>query len=220
MRYDDLLPERELNLAAFLFPAAWGPKDLAWLDIEGVKVKAPESWSQQTRTKAFMVGIGRFVEDGFLVHIYTGKEEYVMNAVKTVAHDRTLVYYATRDYDRMVLEGKWTQFRRSMSDRPGDWPNVGDGWFWQNLRDITTYQRMTWDRLRSIRSPDVESKAVPEIWTVNPDLVILHNVRDVIELAVLDSRAGNLLIPKPLYSGNYYQALEILQGYEIFNGPM
>jgi hypothetical protein len=100
----------------------------------------------------------------------------------------TLYYAATRQFDEMVLKGRFTNARRAHLPRPGPWPHwpiLGD-FEWVNLGPIPKL---------SSRPDDILSKDVPTAWAKGDRAsVIQHLGYDLKELrqAMNDREYGRL----------------------------
>jgi len=212
MRYLNLIDERQINQILFRFPLPGAtPNSLVWLDIECEKVPAGPSWPYKTRTKTIMVGLSYFEEDALIVEIITGNERQIMDYLNEALEGKRIVYTATRSYDRLVLEGKWTYARRGPKNAPGNWPHIKD--FernWENLRLAPSL----WRPVPIRRSTDVASAEVPNVWRENPEVVVLHNVRDLIELVSLDSRSFLPWLNPTVMMGDVEEALKALALYK------
>lgn len=216
MKYDFMLAETKfgkpcLNIIRTIFPLLEdGPDNIVWLDIECEKVQAPpEGWYCKIRTKAFMVGMAYCTDKYFFFEVVTGNEEKVMEYVGELTAGKNIVYIATRDYDRMVLEGKWTNVRRAMATVPGTWPTV-DHMLWENLNKSKFYYTADVNMLDYQKGFDVLSKEVPQVWHKDPDIVVLHNFRDLLEMALRDTRAPRFSFPMEILESDRYIALDLL----------
>ena len=92
-------------------------------------------------------------------------------------------YTATREFDEMVLRGRFTNARRAHSSWAGNWSNLNElDCTWNNIRKSMLPKEYI------KRGADVASKDVPATWDAgNKDVVILHNERDIIEMVLLDA---------------------------------
>lgn len=159
-------------------------EDVAWIDIETRKVEAPKRWPYKTRWQPFMAAIGYVEEDGNIkVIVVTGETDKQLIAALRFAlpiRVTTLRYAATREFDEMVLKGRFTNARRSHSAKPGTWAHLDEYEFnWDNRRKSLT-------RVEG-RKFDVASKDVPAAWARGEhDLVALHCMKDVVEMMYSD----------------------------------
>lgn len=224
MKYANLLDEKGLNIATFVFPLAWdeeklGDPSLVWLDIECEKVPAPKTWGYSTRTKTIMVGLAYWIPNEVILEVVTGEEAQIMEYVSRKISGKTVIYSATRSYDRLVLEGHWTYARRGPATLSGEWAHIdlAAAKEWENLRYLKSVYRSETDAgfYPYSRSFDVASKDVPEVWRSEIDVVVLHNVRDLLEMVLLDSRCpsfdllANVLEDEPKF------ALQALNDYYV-----
>lgn len=155
-----------------------------YLDIETIKTDAPKGWPQKRRWRTFMVGLG-FVMDGkFCVEVLaTDDEKAMMKLVAERIRGKRVVYGATREFDEMVLKGRFTNARRAHHPTPGPWPNVSNvPCSWDNIGKI----------MRAVgrikRTEDIESKNAPVVWSESEDVssVVRHNALDVLETMLAD----------------------------------
>lgn len=161
------------------------------VDIECYKVAAPSSWSQRTRFKTFMVGVGWWSPDEkFMTQMFMGDDEaQLLEEVERFIDGFCYVaYYATRDFDRHVLEGRWTNARRALSDEKGDWPTITDrpDEDWVNLRTDPRTKGVDFERFG--RDGDIPSKDIASFKSMNDPRVgdvVKHNWMDVVELGRL-----------------------------------
>lgn len=222
MRYQKLFRENDLQTQKFRFPIPGSIEisDAVWLDIECRKVKAPSSWVYNTRTQAFMVGMAYFETGHLTLEIITGDESSIMERVTSLCQDRTIIYNATRSYDRRVLEGRWVQYRRSPASVPGDWPHIGN-FVWNNQAGEGKYnpnpecvspQEIDW----YVRAYDVPSKDVPTVWAEgDSEIVVLHNVKDLITMLLVDKRAPTFLFPLEILQDSRVSALAHLDRFTV-----
>lgn len=90
-------------------------------------------------------------------------------------------YSATREFDEMVLRGRFTNARRAHSKKAGAWPNVDTADLrWKNIHK--TLRPRSWTRAADVKSADV-----PEVWQAGyKKVVAVHCLRDVLETAMRD----------------------------------
>lgn len=162
------------------------PRNRVWLDIETRKVVAPADWLYKKRWQTFLVGIARFVGEDLRLDLLMGEEAELIAGLEKLLREMgrsvEIVYCATRQFDEMVLKGRFTNARRALSPVAGDWPhlpqNLGK---WINIR-----KQMKLANLPN-RVPDLPSKDVPARWDAGErKLVGLHCARDVAELILVD----------------------------------
>lgn len=156
---------------------------MCW-DLECIKVPSTTpNWPTKLRTKPIMMGYGRWVSDTKLnVQVIASDDERAfIDTVKYVMTGfDTAVYYATREYDRNVLEGRWTYARRALWDGPVNWPTFrgynGYKNIYRNVQNAVSY--------RIDRVGDIASRQVIDLWPKRiKDPVFEHNKRDIIEIA-------------------------------------
>jgi len=157
--------------------------DVVWLDIETRKVPAPADWLQKTRWEPFMIGVAYREARDLVVEVRTGTEGALIEWARGLLAGRRVCYSATREFDEMVLRGRFTNARRAHSPVPGDWPHLdGAPIRWENIRK-------TWDPAPA-RAFDVASRDVPAVWKAGDrDVVTLHCARDVMGLILRDPTA-------------------------------
>lgn len=161
----------------------------ALLDIETRKVpveggyEMPNGEVLKTRWEAFLIGIAV----GGEIVLVEGPEP-LAGAAEVLAGVRTVVYGATREFDEMILRGRFTNARRAHAPEPFypaldgaeeiEWVNVGP----------------TPPAIKPKRSAtDVKGRDVSATWDGRgrePDsaAVMIHNLRDLAEL-ILTSAA-------------------------------
>jgi hypothetical protein len=158
--------------------------DVAFIDLETRKVPAPEGFRMKNgeplrrRWQAFLAGVGR----GGKIRICenTGDEVAFLADVRCAIGPATdNVYGATREFDEMILRGRFTNARRANEDRP----------FFPHLVDADAFR---WWNVGSgpppvYRAPDCASRDVPYLWeNGSRGLVLIHLLRDVAELILRD----------------------------------
>lgn len=153
-----------------------------WCDIETRKVEAPVGWSQKRRWAPFMMAYAGAMDPGiFFCDVVSGEEAELVDNFKTCFEDFEVRYAATREFDEMVLRGRFTNARRAHSTIAGSWPNLDSvSLKWNNRRKVLVPE--TWNR-----AADVLSVEVPAAWERGEgDCVALHCLRDVVELVLRD----------------------------------
>lgn len=156
-----------------------------WFDIETRKVEAVKPWSQKMRWQTFLVGFLSIEEPGsiFVDVVASDSEDDLLDYTAEMLWSTSARYIATREFDEMVLRGRFTNARRAHSKRPGRWPNLDDvtDIAWTNIRKFDLKPK-TWKR-----PLDVESKEVPEAWEEGEkEIVALHCAKDVMEMFLRD----------------------------------
>ncbi len=153
-----------------------------YLDLETVKVPTDgfvmaNGEPLRNRWSAFMAGLA---VDGELWLIErTGSEADFLATVREVMGTAdSVVYGATRDFDEMILRGRFTNARRAHEPEPF-YPALpaADELEWRNMGPGKV----------GFRAPDIPSRDISATYfgragKPNPDLVLIHNLRDVAEL--------------------------------------
>lgn len=157
--------------------------NILWLDIETRKVDAPASWSQKRRWQPFMLGMAAASDPGVMwAMVVSGTEAELVEHLKDF-EGYEIRYAATREFDEMVLRGRFTNARRAHSKNAGSWPNVDTvDLKWKNIRKQLRHRG--WER-----AADVASKDVPTVWSANgyhQKLVAKHCLRDVLDMFLRD----------------------------------
>jgi hypothetical protein len=167
-------------------------EDRAFVDIETRKVPcdytAPGGMHLGRRWSVFLIGVAR---EGEIVLIDSRDDERLMMQLAAEAiGDGPVVYAATRQFDEMVLRGRFTNARRAHAPAPY-YPYVlprGEELRWINVRDLVESNP---GEISDNRAPDIPSRDVPEGWMDHRrDMVLVHNLRDVCEL-ILAAGKGN-----------------------------
>ena len=155
---------------------------ILWLDIETRKVPAPAGWPQRNRWQTFMIGIAGAMDPGVMfAEVRSGTERELVDWISEF-ENYEIRYCATREFDEMVLRGRFTNARRAHSPVAGSWPNLdGEKLRWRNIRK--TMRERSWDR-----AMDCSGRDVPSLWAAGrEELVATHCLRDVLENVMLDS---------------------------------
>jgi hypothetical protein len=182
--------EKEFDLAKS--PILGNEDQVIWIDIETKKVpvSARVAFPSKMRWSPFMVSILGATDPGILyLETFSGTEEEIIREIGSYA-EYEIRYDASREFDEMVLRGRFTNARRAHRAVAGPWPNVDHLKIrWRNIRQVR--KPLAWDR-----NPDVESKNVPEEWEKGNHLVVAeHCLRDVIETFLRDPE---IKLSKPL----------------------
>lgn len=163
--------------------------DVAYLDIETRKVPLdpPYQMASGEMLKRRWDVITACVIRGnraFLVH--AASLELVLEDLSSVLKDVTrIVYGATREFDEMILKGRFTNARRAHAAEPFYPALAGaDEFSWVNVGT---------DKPDVHRAPDIESRWVPQVWEKGGrekrENVLIHNLRDVCELVLMGDEA-------------------------------
>lgn len=180
---------RQLAICEYETRSSEPYEDTVWLDIETRKVPAPSDWPQKTRWQPFMVGVARVIDGTFTVEVRASSEEGILiDWLSGVVAGKTIKYAATREFDEMVLRGRFTNARRAHSLIPGDWPHLSQDLVWKNIRKGRRPVLVP-------RPADCPSRDVPFLWEVGEEEVVTdHCLRDVIELVLQDYDVSDLSI--------------------------
>src|ERR1700746_3344880 len=154
---------------------------IAYLDIETRKVPC-RWWFPETgvplsrRWSAFMVGVA--ARGAVTIVESAGNEaDLLAGARAAIGGLDTVLYFGTRQFDEMVLKGRFTYARRGAAEEP----------FYPAMPGA---EELTWDRRRpplpepwdSVRERELDSRYVPEAYERNPGLVLVHKFRDVVQI--------------------------------------
>jgi hypothetical protein len=164
------------------------PDGIAFLDLETRKVPVnshrgitlPNGSILRLRWAAFAAGIASHSRQGSRITLlHDNSEGQLLPRIALEVQDHTIRYAATRQFDEMVMKGRFTNARQKHAleaffpAMPG-----ADGLEWQNI-----YADLKSEVNRSDRAPDVASRDVPKAWERGQHTVVLiHLLRDVCEL--------------------------------------
>lgn len=159
--------------------------DVTHLDLETVKVPAEPGFTMKTgeplgrRWSAFLAGVSSFRRITIVEKVRS--EEAFLRGVRDAVESGEVVYCATRKFDEMILRGRFTYARRGPEDVPF-YPAMpgASGLSWRCLRSAD------YERLRPLRGEDVPSKDVSSVYAINPGAVMVHLLRDVATLILMD----------------------------------
>jgi hypothetical protein len=154
--------------------------NVAYLDLETRKV--PCDWSfpsgerLRRRWSAFLAGIATAGEIT-IVETASSEREFLQATRDSIGAADTVIYRATRQFDEMILKGRFTNARRALAAEP----------FYLAMPGA---EALTWDcrkhdpesEWQAMRARELPSKEVPAMYEINPDLVMLHLLRDMAEL--------------------------------------
>lgn len=169
-------------------------EDFCVLDIEAFKVPAPEGWPVKMRFQPMMVGLGYWdIWAGTftsLIGASDDESEMVDWLEDVISRFKAIVFYATRDFDKNVLEGRWTNARRALSLVTPTWPILSrQDW-------LPEEERQEWINLRKYQVSQVSVDRTGDPFAVSSEGVLrwplmnesdregvwLHNELDVLEL--------------------------------------
>jgi len=154
---------------------------ITFLDLETEKVPATAGFRMKNgeilrnRWSAFLAGVTSFRRITIIER--TGSEIAFLAAVRGAIETKAVAYRATREFDEMILKGRFTNARRAHEDTP----------FFPSMPGA---EELSWrcykpDGLQFVRDHDCESRDVPLIWRQEPEariVVMVHLLRDVCEL--------------------------------------
>lgn len=149
----------------------------ALLDIETRKVNADKNFPFSKRWSVMMVGLA-FNNEIFIV---SGEDEVDLldETSKLLADAEKIIYSATREFDEMILKGRFTNARRAHLPAAAypALPNA-ENFKWINAKNKTKLPRS---------EADCISKEIPNAWARGEwEAVAVHNLRDVAELILLN----------------------------------
>lgn len=163
-------------------------RNRAWLNIETREVFSEPGWPYARRWSVFMVALAIQSGISLTVSVVSGSEGEVISYLRgelSHAEPELVVYEATREFDEMVLRGRFTHARRAHLEEPHpSVPNLDDlALPWHNIHSESNPS--TW-----YRGGDVPSNTVPVLWETDDPicrtLVAIHCARDVAELLLED----------------------------------
>lgn len=152
---------------------------VAFLDIETRKVPAPSGFLMKNgepirmRWEPFLIGIGL----NRLITMVSG-DAPLLGVKAVLGRPRIVAYGATRDFDEMILKGRFTNARRAAEDVPFYPALAGaDRYDWYNVGPAKSDAK---------RAEDTPSKGVGETWSRGDQmLVFIHNLRDIADLILV-----------------------------------
>lgn len=153
---------------------------VAYLDLETRKVPCrwafPNGVPLGRRWMAFLAGVAT---SGRIVLVESaGDERWFLDGVReAIGEADTVLYRATNTFDEGILKGRYTYARRGWADEA----------FYPAMPDA---EDLTWDRKRhepdsewqKLRERELDSRYVPEVYERDSALVLIHLLRDVVEL--------------------------------------
>lgn len=162
-----------------------------WIDIETEKVPTPAGFVMENgepmkrRWEPILIGTGYSFDGCVGIDLAYNFSDWVgyMNSLAGDA-DR-MIYNATREFDEMILKGRFTNARRAHLSKRGPWPGIAEKLFvWDNAR-----KRMRAKVERCYDEYDSESKLIPKIWNDGKeDVVLTHLLRDIVDLILRDNK--------------------------------
>ena len=161
------------------------PEGTVWVDIETYKVPVSEpDYPHKQRWAAFMISIGEMVEGHLYIRTYMGNESNLKRMVAPILEKAArIVYSATREFDRKILEGRFVNARSSFLEHPASWAIVKEGLPWENIHA----EKQGW---LPERGADIDSKQIPQEMYLDNEKwlkeVYLHILRDVLDNMLRD----------------------------------
>jgi len=180
----------------------------AYLDIETRKIDfgryLDDGWLLKRRWSAFAIGIAAA---GVVTINATYDEPLLLKSAAELIGHRSVTYAATRQFDEMILKGKFTHARRAHADRPMYEAMPGaSGMRWRNI-----YREVRESNRSLVREFDIESREVPLYWcTDQRKTILVHLLRDVLELVFADGKLNaeaRAFIRLVLFSNTYAESL-------------
>lgn len=157
--------------------------DVAYLDIETRKVPSGHLMANgevlRRRWQAFLVGVARNGQIR-LVEQSADEATFLHGVRRAIGSADEVVYEATREFDEMVLKGRFTNARRAHETVPF-YPRLPDAESlrWRNAGAGNRNHH----RLAGIRADDIPSVDAPRGYDDGRyELVMIHLLRDVAEL--------------------------------------
>lgn len=152
----------------------------AYLDLETRKVPCewafPNGTPLKRRWMAFIAGVA--TKGKITIVESAGDEHSFLSGTRmAIGEADTVIYRATNVFDEGILKGRYTYNRRGLADEP----------FYPAMPDA---EELTWDRrrdlgaLEGVRERELDSRYVSVTYERNPGLVLVHNLRDVVELVL------------------------------------
>ena len=163
------------------------PERSTWVDIETKKVEI-DRWVRETgeavgrRWEPILIGTGFCSNGEWFVEMTFEWTSWVKFFEGLKVDSDLMVYDATREFDEMILKGRFHNARRAhFPERPKGYPGIDEDLFdWVNIRKEAKPKQYE-------RSEDVESKYVPESWKCGDETrVLVHLFRDVVGLILED----------------------------------
>lgn len=153
---------------------------IAYLDLETRKVPCrwafPNGVPLGRRWMAFLAGVAT---GGRIVLVESaGDEKWFLEGVReAIGSADTVLYRATNTFDEGIMKGRYTYARRGWSEVP----------FYPAMPGA---EDLTWDRRKhepdsewqKLRERELDSRYVAEVYERNSGLVLIHLLRDVVEL--------------------------------------
>jgi hypothetical protein len=167
------------------------PPGIAYLDLETRKTPTDNYIMDngeplRRRWQAFAAGVA----SGEQISIIASEwEEHLLTLIAQEIEDNTIKYAATRQFDEMIMKGRFTNARRAHETAPFFPVMPGaEQREWVNIYKIVTGTEVTG------RVADIPSRLVPKAWDDGRRAVVLvHLLRDVCELILAETRDYHLI---------------------------
>jgi hypothetical protein len=167
---------------------------VAFLDIETEKVPTPDGYvmpNGEPLRRRWSVTLSAVARDGYLTLIDgEGDERMALRKTGDWLHMADEVrYWATREFDEMVLRGRMTNARRSHLPKP-TWPAMpgAERVRWVNARREEL--KTSWRDLYGRRDGDLPSKDVPSVLRNGGEegwmRCAVHVLRDALSIVLVD----------------------------------
>lgn len=175
-------------MAEYLIPVPGRfAENVAMVDVETWKVPTPAGYRMpngEVLKKRWAVCLAGVARDGMITIVDPEGDELAGLADVSVllAGSDRVVYGATREFDQMILSGRFTNARRAHLPEP-TWPAVdgAEELPWENVGISHHYER----------GPDVQSRGVSETLKRGEwEPVFVHLLRDVCELILSSASPG------------------------------
>jgi hypothetical protein len=132
----------------------------------------PTGEALRERWQCILVGIGHL--SGEFILINDGNERDLLKRVSEYLSGIDTIYYAAgfRDFDEMVLKGRFTNARRAHLPKPGPWPHLKDAdkYTWINLKGVACADPERY-------TDDIRSQDVPALWQEGKRDKVLKHLR-------------------------------------------
>lgn len=157
-------------------------KQHTYVDVETMKVATPEGFTmphgEPLKNRWRVIAGGAANGNTILLQWDDASEANLLKWFgKFVLRGETAVYCATREFDEMILRGRFTNARRAHLPKP-TWPAM---WGAEDIKWLNV--KKTLGIRLSREADDIASESVPKYWAAGfCDDVLAHLLRDVVEL--------------------------------------
>jgi hypothetical protein len=161
-------------------PGKYLGESTAYLDLETRKVPCfwhfPNGVPLNRRWMAFIAGVatGEVVK---IIEASASEQAFLAGVRTAVGTADTVIYLSANSFDEGILKGRYTYARRGWADVP----------FYPVMPGA---DELTWDRRRDlgdladVRERELDSRYVSATYERDPGLVLVHNLRDVVQLVL------------------------------------